>query len=232
MASQVVHLKSFGKVTFSQNRRSKNIKLSVKADTSILVSYPFYVSSKEVMDFVLKNENWIKKQQQKMEQRKTRIEPNSRLKTKLHSIRFLLGTDYEISQKGSEIEFYVPDFDSDESQHFLDINITEVYRNEAKRLLPGRLEELAQKHGFRYNKVTIRNNRRNWGSCSSRNNISLNLQMMKLPVKLIDYILLHELVHTEIKNHSSEFWDRLNEVSNNKARELAKQVRQYSTYTL
>jgi predicted metal-dependent hydrolase len=94
------------------------------------------------------------------------------------------------------------------------------------------LKELAELYHFQYNKISIRNNKRNWGSCSSKNNISLNLQMMKLPDELIDYILLHELVHTEIKNHGPGFWEKLNLVTNNRAKELAKQVRKYSTYTL
>jgi hypothetical protein len=92
------------------------------------------------------------------------------------------------------------------------------------------LIELAQKHGFQVNKINIRNNKRNWGSCSARNNISLNLQMMKLPDELIDYILLHELVHTKIKNHGLLFWQKLDELTGSKARELSKQVRRYSTY--
>lgn len=232
MASQVVQLKHIGNVTFSQNRRSKNVKVSVKADKSVLVSFPFYVSSKEALAFVLKNETWIRQQQEKMNLRKTKIEANSIIKTKLHNVRFVAGEDNKIEKKGNEIEIIVSEFNSDESLDFIDRSLTEIYRNEAKRLLPVRLAELARRHGFEYNKVTIRNNRRNWGSCSSKNNISLNLQMMKLPVELIDYILLHELVHTEIKNHSSKFWDKLNEVSNNRARELSREVKKYSTYTL
>lgn len=231
MANQVVQLKHIGNVTFSQNRRSKNIRLSVKADKSVLVSFPFYVSSKEAMTFVLKNEDWIKKQQEKMNLRKTKIQPNSVLKTKLHTVYFIDGEDNKIRNKENEIEIIVSDFESDEAVDFIEKHLTAIYRYEAKRLLPVRLEELARQYGFEFNKVTIRNNRRNWGSCSSKNNISLNLQMMKLPVELIDYILLHELVHTEIKNHSAKFWSRLNQVSNNRARELSRQVKKYSTYT-
>jgi hypothetical protein len=55
---------------------------------------------------------------------------------------------------------------------------------------------------------------------------------MKLPDKLIEYILLHELVHTKIKNHGLGFWQKLDELTDFKARELSKQVRKYSTYTL
>lgn len=56
--------------------------------------------------------------------------------------------------------------------------------------------------------------------------------MMKLPDDLIDYILLHELVHTEIKNHGPQFWEKLDKITGGEARQLAKKVREYSTYTL
>jgi len=232
MPNQVVQLKQIGNITFSKNRRSKNIKISVKPDKSVLVSYPFYVSSKEVFAFVVKNELWIRKQQEKMELRKSKIEPNSEVKTKQHIVKFSLGDKNRILKKGAEVTIVVTNFDEDECQAFIEHYLTEVYRIEAKIVLPVRLAKLAEFYDFKYNRVTIRNNRRNWGSCSSQNNISLNLQMIKLPDELIDYILLHELVHTEIKNHSANFWNRLNEITNNRARELSGKVRQYSTYTL
>ncbi|MFV0592745.1 MAG: M48 family metallopeptidase [Draconibacterium sp.] len=232
MPNQVVQLKHIGNVTFSKNSRSKNIKLSIKPDKSILVSYPFYVSSKEVLDFVLRHETWILQQQAKMDARKTRIEPGSEIKTKLYQVQFLKADENRVSRKGKLIRIMLADFDSERSNVFVEKCLAEVYRFEARQMLPGRLAELARCHGFKYNKVTIRDNRRNWGSCSSANNISLNLQMMKLPDTLIDYILLHELVHTEIKNHGPKFWKRLNEITNNRARELAGEVKKFSTYTL
>ena len=128
------------------------------------------------------------------------------------------------------MEITIDNFESPSSEAFIGNILTEIYRFEAKRLLPGRLDEIARQHGFDYNKVTIRNNKRNWGSCSSKNNISLNLQMMKLPDELIDHILLHELVHTKIKNHSAKFWEELNRLCNGRARELAKQTKNYSVY--
>ena len=232
MPKQVVQIKHIGKVTFSKNRRSKNIKLSVKPDKSVLVSYPFYVSSKEALAFVAKHEEWIVKQQQKMEQRKTRIETRDEMLTWTHRITFLQGESNRVMKRGEQIQVIVQDFNSETSKAFIENVITEVYRIEAKMHLPKRLSTLAIQHGFSFSKVTIRDNRRNWGSCSSQNNISLNLQMMKLPEELIDYILLHELVHTEIKNHGPRFWQRLDEVSNGQARRLAVEVRKYSTYTL
>jgi hypothetical protein len=72
-----------------------------------------------------------------------------------------------------------------------------------------RLNELAGKHGFAYNKVSVRNQRTRWGSCSPKNNISLNVKLAWLPDELIDYVILHELVHTLVRNHSKDFWAML-----------------------
>lgn len=81
--------------------------------------------------------------------------------------------------------------------------------DQAKRYILSRLCELAEKHGFKYNKATIRNQKTRWGSCNSKNDISLNIQLIRVPLELMDYVILHELVHTQIKNHSPEFWRKL-----------------------
>ena len=70
----------------------------------------------------------------------------------------------------------------------------------------------SQKYNLKYNKLTFKWMRSRWGSCSYKNNISLNLWMMFLPNNLIKYIILHELVHTKIKNHSKEFWIELGKI--------------------
>jgi len=82
-------------------------------------------------------------------------------------------------------------------------------REEATEILCRRLTCLADKFGFSYNKLTIRRQKTRWGSCSGRNNISLNEKLAWLPGRLMDYVLLHELVHTRIKNHGEEFWQEL-----------------------
>ena len=84
-----------------------------------------------------------------------------------------------------------------------------IDRQDAARRLGGRLRELALRHGFVYNRVTIRNQRTRWGSCSAANNISLNMKLVALPPELVDYVLLHELLHTRIKNHGPAFWAEL-----------------------
>jgi len=82
-------------------------------------------------------------------------------------------------------------------------------REEAKEILCRRLTCLAEKFGFSFNKLTIRRQKTRWGSCSARNTISLNETLARLPRRLMDYVILHELVHTRIKNHGEEFWQEL-----------------------
>jgi len=102
-----------------------------------------------------------------------------------------------------------------------------VNEAEARRALIGRLNEIADMHGFHYAKVTIRKQKTRWGSCSAKNNISLNINLVRLPGPLRDYVMLHELVHTRIKNHSKEFWAELDKAVGGDAKTLAKRVRHY-----
>ena len=104
--------------------------------------------------------------------------------------------------------------------------LRETLRERARDYLPGRTAELATRHGFSYRRVTIRSSRTRWGSCSAVNNINLSLYLMQLPSHLIDYVILHELVHTVHKNHGPSFWQLLDQVTG-KARLLAAEVRSH-----
>jgi predicted metal-dependent hydrolase len=101
-----------------------------------------------------------------------------------------------------------------------------IDKSKAKSTLTARLQALAKKHGLSYNKVFIRNQRTRWGSCSTKGNISLNMKLVVLPQELIDYVLLHELVHTKIHNHSRRFWGGLDKHVGN-AKSLSARLKQY-----
>lgn len=97
----------------------------------------------------------------------------------------------------------------------------------AKRKLISRLDELAEQYGFRYNRVFIKNQKSRWGSCSAKNNINLNMKLITLPAELMDYVILHELVHTKVKNHSKKFWTELDKLvgdAKGKDRELRRHL--------
>ena len=104
--------------------------------------------------------------------------------------------------------------------------LPKIDREDARRVLTQRLAELAKEHQFVYGKVSIRSQRTRWGSCSTQNNISLNQNLLHLPDYLIDYVLLHELTHTRVKNHSSKFWNELEKVCPD-AKEMRNRLKTY-----
>ena len=112
-----------------------------------------------------------------------------------------------------------------ESRALAELSAT-IDRAKARRHLTGSLKRLAKEHGFTFNRVSIRSQKTRWGSCSRNNNISLNVKLVLLPEDLVDYVILHELVHTWIHNHSKSFWEELDRyVRNSKA--FASRLRKY-----
>ena len=97
----------------------------------------------------------------------------------------------------------------------------------ARIQLKQRLDQLCEKHDFKYNKLFIKNQKTRWGSCSEKNNINLNAKLLNLPERLINYVILHELVHTKVKNHSTEFWITLDGYINN-SKKYDKELKKYS----
>jgi hypothetical protein len=85
-------------------------------------------------------------------------------------------------------------------------------RATARAELPARLRQLAAAHGLAVNGVTIRSQRTRWGSCSSEGRISLNWRLVQMPDEVRDYVLLHELMHLRIRNHSARFWREVERV--------------------
>jgi len=97
----------------------------------------------------------------------------------------------------------------------------------AQNNLFNRLDYFSEKHSFSYNRAGFRCQKTRWGSCSGKNNISLNVNIVFLPDKLQDYVLLHELVHTKVKNHSRKFWAELDKYTEGRAKELSKKLKKY-----
>ena len=114
----------------------------------------------------------------------------------------------------------------DEADKFSE-KVKDLDNNEAATKIVTRLQELAQEHNFSYNRLTIRNQKTRWGSCSTKNNINLNIKLALLPDELRDLVLVHELIHTEIKNHGPKFWQKLEGIYP-QARKLDQQVNNHS----
>lgn len=107
--------------------------------------------------------------------------------------------------------------------------IEKAMRYEANRIFPNKVLFYAQQHGFSCAGIAVNKSRSRWGSCSSQKKINLSYYCMLLPEHLIDFVILHELCHTVEMNHSERFWNLLDKVSQGRAKELTRELKNYRT---
>lgn len=195
----------FGEITIRRARLSGRVKLAVHPINGISVTVPWLVSYSRAIAFIDEKAEWISatllKQSRKREEEAIRLGPGKALKLITGEI------PYEGFKNSSEEE------------------IIKVIRKEAKKYLPGRVEMLAARLGFKPGRVTVRNNRTNWGSCSKSGNISLNIHLMRLSSELADFVIIHELCHLIHRNHGPGFHSLLNSLSEGRERELNRMLR-------
>jgi len=86
-----------------------------------------------------------------------------------------------------------------------------AHKEAARALVHSRLEFFNRHYNFIYRRVSIRNQRRCWGSCSALRNLNFSYRLLFLPPELCDYIIVHELCHLKELNHSKSFWDLVGE---------------------
>jgi predicted metal-dependent hydrolase len=96
----------------------------------------------------------------------------------------------------------------------------------AYNLVMKKLEDFNNFYGYKYNNVTIRNQKTRWGSCSKRGNLNFNYKIIFLPEYLVDYIVVHELCHLGEFNHSKNFWNLVSKTVPN-YNKLNKELRRY-----
>jgi len=103
-----------------------------------------------------------------------------------------------------------------------------IPEDQIKSILIEKTKILGELNNFKFNLVRVKAMSSRWGSCSGNNNINLNIRLYLLPEFLQEYVILHELVHTQHKNHGPEFWAELGRVCKVKsARHLDKQLKKY-----
>lgn len=233
--SRVKKIDGIGDVFFKKSPRAKNIILRVKPKSKIQVSVPQRTSYKTAEKFVLQKTEWILMALEKVKknQRPSLVfTEQTNFKTYYRTLKIKKNTKQVVELKLTENTFEISlpmdwEIESELSQNKIREFITKVLREEAKIYLPQRTMEFSEKFNFNVNRIFIKNAKTRWGSCSSKNNINLNLHLLRLPQKLIDYVILHELSHTVHHNHSKEFWKLLNQVTSNQAKILDKELKKY-----
>lgn len=233
--SKEIYIEGIGNVIIIKKKGLHRMTLSVRPFRPVRLSIPYSLSYASAASFINEKKDWIihsKEKISKTENKRRVFNIKSEFKTKERKLRFEQSqndTDQIRITKNSIIVIFsnVNTVENKDMQDFIRKGITEALRIEAKGYLPNRTDKLAQNYELKYNKLTVRNAKTRWGSCSGTNNISLNVQLMRLPDHLIDYVILHELCHTKEKNHGKGFWSLLDKITEN-AKGLDKELKQYS----
>ena len=97
-----------------------------------------------------------------------------------------------------------------ETKNYNDYNIKNIdkfYRAEIEKILPQKVEEYSKKMNLFPTSISYRKNKRTWGSCKYKNGLNFNILLMKFPIEVMEYVIIHELSHIKHKNHSKDFWN-------------------------
>ena len=145
-------------------KRSKRKTLALEMTwDGLIVRAPYYVSKKQIEEFIISNQDWIERTEKKMSQ-------------------------------------YTPPKD------ILSYEEIQELAEKALRTIPERVAYYAPKIGVTYGKITIRNQKSRWGSCSSKGNLNFNCLLMLTPPEVLDSVVVHELCHRKEMNHSDKFY--------------------------
>ncbi len=211
--------------------RAPRKRLSVQSKTNghIKVSASKSLSRSIIIEFIAENYPWIADHQREMDKIRQKYPP----KRFIHGEHFpFLGKEYPVlfqvvsGNKKFEMGFVGNQLVLDVPQKYLqgpeikreyhDLALEKVkdfYKNAARVFILPRIDQLGNQMQLKPQKVSLRNQKTMWGSCSSAGAISINWKLMVAPKEVIDYVLIHELAHLRHQNHSKAFWSLVSKYS-------------------
>jgi len=204
--------------------RRKTIALIVQADGSVVVRAPQRVTNRQIAEIVAEKAEWIRARQEQVQARPQaeahkyssgeqfwylgRACPllvtqggRNRLEFSGGAFRLSVIPPSPLHLAGGKVE--------KERQALGQGLFTAWYRQQAQQVLGERVAQQAQRCGFSYRLVKITSARTRWGSCSTGGTLSFPWRLVMAPLAVIDYVVIHELVHTVIKGHGPDFWSRV-----------------------
>ena len=206
--------------SLSRSPARKTLTIYVKEDRAVHVRAPLFLNNREIIRFVERKAHWIVKSQKKLEARFSQIQR--------HSYRdgeqfLFLGHKYPLlyvpSQrkrikmdfKNARFEAFVPlEMPCDQIEGNIQKALVSWYQTQAKRIVRERVPFWAQKLNVHIKKLTVRTQKRIWGSCYyKKGSVNINWKIVMAPLEVLDYIIVHELCHFFAPNHSRRFWDKV-----------------------
>jgi len=225
---KIVALAGIGDIKLIKSTRNRSIRLSI-TPTGVRVSLPYWTPYSVGLAFAKQHSTWI--QAELAKQGRQALLPDQKV-GKLHHLQFIYALPGEKPTSRVTATKIIIKLSPGETPELAEVQLRatkavhRALKKETEQLLPPRLARLASEYGFSYRSVSAKQLKRRWGSCDSQHNIVFNFFLMELPWDLIDYVLLHELTHTEHMHHGPDFWSRLKQISP-RALDLRRQINTY-----
>ena len=221
-----------GEVVFYRTRQAHRISIAVRPSGHVRVTLPAGCSFRQGFAFLNEKEEWVVGVIERFRSSHSFVPLLPPYSTRRHVLTLVpKRTDRIVTRiYGNRMVVYYPEGD-DPAGEVVQTAIRRVVlralRIEATEMLPGRVRELALTTGLQCRNVTVRTMVSRWGSCSSKDDISLNVYLMLLPQHLVDYVIVHELCHTCYKNHSADFHALVDRLLGGREASLRTELRRY-----
>jgi len=188
----------------------QTMRLRIIEKNKIVITIPWLIPMMVVKKFIKDNENWILRQNEKIKKKKNL--------NKIKKIS-ILGEIYEVELKKSlrdslvilDKKIFINYSKKTEIKKIIDKKM----RILASKLIKERTGQLATKYKLSYGNVGIKNQSSRYGSCSGRGSLNFNWQIILFPIDKFEHVILHELTHLTVKNHSKAFWELLEKYDSN-----------------
>ena len=189
--------------------RRKTFALIVQRDGSLVVRAPLRASDKQIGDLVQEKEKWIIAKQEAAR----RMYANTRPKEFVNGEGFLyLGKSYKLAiVDGNQPALSLSDqfYLTKSALPHAEAVFKAWYKQRAKQIISERAAWYAAQNGFVYQRVNITGARTRWGSCGRRGTLNFTWRLIMAPLRVIDYVVIHELAHLKQKNHSKVYWNEV-----------------------
>ncbi len=203
--------------------RAKRMSLRIDdKKPEVLLTLPHFALKLQINHFIKKQSDWIEKNWN----RALEIS-NKRLKHSYSNgdLFFYLGDKVQLkilaSQfkrkkariRGDVLEIRLYRYTkASEAKSMIKKTVEDFYKKKASEVIYDRLSFYNEHYQLKYNRVSFRNQKTRWGSCSSAKNLNFNWRLIMAPIEIIDYVVVHELCHLKEMNHSSKFWGHVAEI--------------------
>lgn len=194
------------KVVASKQARRLSLRIDVKNRIPVL-TVPKLCSKRQALDFVKSQKQWIETHLQKIPEQKM-FEENEKISV---AGQELIIKHCDKVCGGAMVEDNILWVSG--NKEFLSRRVRDFIKEQAQKYLYDLSLQKAKKIGCKVNRVVIKDTKSRWGSCSSLNNINYNWRIMLAPLKVIDYLVAHEVSHLEHQDHSTQFWNCVDDLA-------------------